>query len=180
MAATAAIAAAAAANETVAAPLAALALAAELEADAERVDAPRTAEEESAGMEEVRAAAVEFGDNAKAHSWHGWAGTMARRFRRFLQRHGERLGYEEGAEADADGPDLEVVRQFIDWCWAGYARLNFSPVGRKADADKYYELHLPYTLAQRCFVMLELPGWVGLEKHELDAKAASKTILYFT
>ena len=64
-----------------------------------------TAEEETAGMEEVRAAAVEFGDSAKAHSWHGWAGTMARRFRRFLQRHGERLGYEEGAEADADGPD---------------------------------------------------------------------------
>ena len=131
MAATAApIVAAAAANETVAAPLAALALAAELEADAERVDAPRTAEEETAGMEEVRAAAVEFGDNAKAHSWHGWAGTMARRFRRFLQRHGERLGYEEGAEADADGPGLEVVRQFIDWCWAGYARLNFSPVAQ--------------------------------------------------
>ena len=142
------------------------ALMADMAQDDEAANTTRSVEDEAAGMEVVAQDAEEFGDNAKAHGWHGWAGSMARRFRRFLVSHGERLGYDEEA-----GPTLDVVRRFMDWCLAGYARLNFSCVGRKADADAYYALHLPYTLAQRCFPMLELGGWVGLERLELKAKA---------
>ena len=47
----------------------------------------------------------------------------------------------------------------------------FSPVNRTSDCDAYFELHLPYTLAQKVFPLLKYGGWTDLEKHELQAKA---------
>ena len=97
------------------------ALLAEIQADAERaLGAGRTVEEEAQGMEAVREAAVEFGDNAKAHGWHGWAGSMARRFQRFLAAHGERL------EFDAQvGPTVEHCRRFYYIVHQGGGTKNF-------------------------------------------------------
>ena len=70
-----------------------------------------------------------------------------------------------------EGPTLELVRRYVDWCASGAARQRFSGVGRKAHNDKYFELHLPYTLAQKVFPLLKYGGWTDLEKHELQAKA---------
>ena len=81
--------------------------------------------------------AEEFGDNAKAHGWHGWAGSMARRFRRFLVSHGERLGYDEEA-----GPTLDVVRRFMDWCLSRHSCVE--------------EVRLPVTLLRELAVMYPL------------------------
>ena len=60
------------------------ALMADMAQDDEAANTTRSVEDEAAGMEVVAQDAEEFGDNAKAHGWHGWAGSMARRFRRFL------------------------------------------------------------------------------------------------
>ena len=54
--------------------------------------------------------------------------------------------------------------------WLGREQ-QFSGVGRKGFADEYFSLHLPYALAQKVFPMMKMVGWVGLEKHELQAKA---------
>ena len=58
------------------------ALLASLDGEVERAEGRRTAEEEAAGMEQVREEAVLYGDNPKSSGWHGWAGSMARRFQR--------------------------------------------------------------------------------------------------
>jgi len=50
--------------------------------------------------------------------------------------------------------------------WAGVV------CATSTSSDKYFELHLPYTLASKVFPMMRLPGWFGLAKHELKAKAA--------
>ena len=69
------------------------ALLASLDDEVERAEGRRTAEEEAAGMERVREEAVLYGDNPKSSGWHGWAGSMARRFQRFLAAHGERIAW---------------------------------------------------------------------------------------
>ena len=53
----------------------------------------------------------------------------------------------------------------MDWCASGSARMIFSPVNRTSDCDAYFELHLPYTLAQKVFPLLKYGGWTDLEKH---------------
>ena len=152
------------------------ALLAMMQADEQAANAEeRTLEQEAAMMQATREEAAAHGVNEKSHGEHGehgWAGSMARRFERFLARHGERLGYPAGYPNDSEvEPSLKLVRSFVDYCASGAARVNFSCVSRKADNDKYFELHLPYTLAQRCFPMLKLPGWVGFDKTERRQKA---------
>ena len=93
---------------------------------------------------QVREDAALHGVNPKSSGEHGWAGAMARRFERFLNAHGAEFGY------DAEkGPELGLVRAFMDWCASGAARLRFSCVGRTADHDQYMSVHMPYTLAQK-------------------------------
>ena len=80
-------------------------------------------------MQATREEAAAHGVNEKSLGEHGWAGSMARRFERFLARHGERLGYPAGYPNDSEvEPSLELVRSFVDYCASGAARVNFSCV----------------------------------------------------
>ena len=73
------------------------AMLAELEEQDAVTDAAFTVsvEQEAVAMEAVQAQADAHGVNPKSHGEHGWAGSMRRKFERFLEKHGERLGYEE-------------------------------------------------------------------------------------
>ena len=126
-----------------------------------------TVEQEAQAMAATRERAAEHGVEPKSHGEHGWAGSMRRKFELFLEKHGERLGYEAGV-----GPTVEHAKHFVDYCASGAGRLIFSPVGRVGMCDKYFEMHLPYTLAQRVFPMMGLPTWTGLSVSELREKAA--------
>ena len=53
-----------------------------------------TVEQEAQAMAATRGRAIEHGVEPKSHGEHGWAGSMRRKFERFLEKHGERLGYE--------------------------------------------------------------------------------------
>ena len=68
-------------------------------------------------MEQVREAAAAHGDNAKAHGWHGWAGTMARRFQRFIAAHGERLGYDAAVGKDGKTGRRAETGRWEDGRW---------------------------------------------------------------
>lgn len=149
------------------------ALLAALQDEDELVDASMrpTAEEERVVMAATRQQAVEHGVNAKAGGEHGWVGSMRRKFERFLEKHGERLGYDAGAGIDDSSQGLGIVRDFMDYCFSGLGREQlFSAVGRKGFADEYFSLHLPYALAQKVFPMMGMPGWVDLEKHQLQVR----------
>ena len=150
------------------------ALLAQLEQEEAAFDASlvRTAEEEQAIMESTRQQAVEHGDSAKAGGEHGWVGSMMRKFERFLEKHGDKYGYDAMQGLDGSSQSLDLVRAFMDYCFSGLGReQTYSGVGRKGFADEYFSMHLPYALAQKVFPMMKMAGWVGLEKHELQAKA---------
>ena len=84
-----------------------------------------TVEQEAQAMAATRERAAEHGVEPKSHGEHGWAGSMRRKFELFLEKHGERLGYEAGV-----GPTVEHAKHFVDYCASGAGRLIFSPVGR--------------------------------------------------
>ena len=129
-----------------------------------------TAEEERAVMTATRQQAFEHGVNAKAGGEHGWVGSMRRKFERYLEKHGAATGYDAVAGIDDSAQGLGIVRDFMDYCFSGLGREQlFSGCGRKGFADEYFSLHLPYALAQKVFPIMGMPGWVGLEKHELQA-----------
>ena len=129
-----------------------------------------TVEEEQAIIAATHQQAVEHGDSAKAGGEHGWVGSMMRKFERFLEKHGAKYGYVAEEGLDGGSKSLDVVRAFMDYCFSGLGRdQQFSGVGRKGFADEYFSLHLPYALAQKVFPMMKIVGWVGLEKHELQA-----------
>jgi len=138
------------------------------EADAAAAASLRpTVEEERERMEELREHVVAHGGNPKAGNEHGYVGCMRRNFERFLDKHGAAYGYD--AE---EGPTLQLARQFMEYCFSGAARWQtYSAVGRRGFYDGYFEVHLPYTLAQKVFPAMALPGWGGLEATELRAKA---------
>ena len=148
------------------------ALVANAEADAACLEQAVTAtvEQEAAAMEEMQQRAEEHGINQKSAGVHGWAGSMMRKFERFLEKHGERLGYDPAMMEDP-ARGLPLVERFVDYCASGAGRNYFSPVGRVGLCDKYFSLHLPYTLAQRVFVMMQLPGWTGLRRAQVREKA---------
>ena len=138
------------------------------EADAAAAASLRpTVEEERERMEELREHVVAHGGNPKAGNEHGYVGCMRRNFERFLEKHGAAYGYD--AE---EGPTLQLARQFMDYCFSGAARWQtYSAVGRRGFYDGYFEVHLPYTLAQKVFPAMALPGWGGLEASARRAKA---------
>ena len=153
---------------------AASALLAELEREDAALEAAMrpTVEEERAVMAATQQQAAEHGDSAKAGGEHGWVGSMMRKFERFLEKHGDTYGYDAKEGLDGGSQSLVLVRAFMDYCFSGLGReQTFSGVGRKGFADEYFSLHLPYALAQKVFPMMKMVGWVGLEKHELQAKA---------
>ena len=139
-----------------------------LEAALEAADRAQamTVQQEVEAMAAVRQQAEEHGVNEKSHGVHGWAGSMMRKFERFLEKHGARLGYVAAA-----GPSIEIVKHFVDYCSSGAGRESFSCVGRPGMCDKYFELQLPYTLAQRVFGMMGVPSWVGLSRGDARRKA---------
>jgi len=152
-----------------------LAMLAALREEAEAADASlrRTVEEERAVMAQTRQQAVEHGVNAKGGGEHGWVGSMRRKFERYLEKHGASSGYDAAVGIEADAKGLGLVRDFMDWCYSGLGREKlFSGVGRKGFADEYFSLHMPYALSQKVFPMMGMPGWTGLEKNELQARAA--------
>jgi len=144
-----------------------------LREEAEAADASfrPTVEQERAVMAETRQQAVEHGVNAKGSGEHGWVGSMMRKFERFLEMHGEASGYDSAVGIVSDAQGLELVRDYMDWCFSGLGREQlFSGVGRKGFADEYFSLHLPYALAQKVFPMMNMPGWTGLEKLALQVR----------
>ena len=152
---------------------AASALLAELEREDAALEAAMrpTVEEERAVMAATQQQAAEHGDSAKAGGEHGWVGSMMRKFERFLEKHGDTYGYDAKEGLDGGSQSLVLVRAFMDYCFSGLGReQTFSGVGRKGFADEYFSLHLPYALAQKVFPMMKMVGWVGLEKHELQAR----------
>ena len=144
----------------------------EFEEDSARCEAEVTTsvEQETAEMEATQEAADELGSNAKTWGEHSPVASMRRKFERFLEKHGPRLGY-----VVADGATLEIVEEFVNYCSSAAGREYFSAVGRKGQCDKYFELHLPSYLARGVFPMMGMPGWTGLSKNELRAKAAPFT-----
>ena len=137
----------------------------ELAAAMAAVDAAvaRTPEAELEAIETVLEQAAEYGEHPKSESENGMAGCMRRKFERFLDKLGyEALGYVAGTE-----PEVELVRKFVAYCYSGAGREQlFSGVGRKGFADAYFELHLPYTLAQKVFAMMGIEPWPSLSKTE--------------
>ena len=105
-----------------------------LQADDARLEEATTVtvEQEALAMAATRERAEEHGVEPKSHGEHGWAGSMRRKFERFLEKHGERLGYEAGV-----GPTVEHAKHFVDYCASGAGRVCFSPVGRVGMGDKY-------------------------------------------
>ena len=140
--------------------------AAEAAAAAAEALANPSVEQEAAAMAEVQARAEEFGVHPKSHGEHGWAGSIMRKFERFIEKHGPRLEYDA-----ASGPTLAMVEEFVNYCTTGAGRVNMSSVGRVGMCDKYFQLQLPSALAQKVFPMMKLAGWTGLRPGELKAKA---------
>lgn len=126
-----------------------------------------TLEQEREAMEEIRSRAETYGVHPKSDGVHGCTGSMMRKFEVFLEKHGAHHGYDS-----AVGPTLELAERFVDYCASGAGRVYFSSVGRVGYCDAYFSNHLPCALAQKVFVMLKLPGWVGLRKAEAREKAA--------
>ena len=103
---------------------------------------------------------------------------MRRKFERFLEKQGAAYGYDAAIGIDDSSQGLGIVRSFMDYCFSGLGREQlFSGVGRKGFADEYFSLHLPYALAQKVFPMMGMPGWVGLEKHELQVCVRARVVL---
>ena len=80
-------------------------------------------EQEAAEMARIKQRAKEHGVNPKSHGEHGWAGSIMRKFEPFLERHGERLQYD-----NANGPEPEHMEEFVHYCSSGAGRVNFSAV----------------------------------------------------
>ena len=134
----------------------------------------RTAEAEFEAMETALEQAAEFGAQPKSESENGMAGCMRRKFERFLERVGySKLGYVAGTE-----PDVGLVRKFVGYCYSGAGREQlFSGVGRKGFADAYFELHLPYTLAQKVFAMMGIEPWPSINERGFSSRRSTPSIL---
>ena len=103
-------------------------------------------------MAATRAQAAEHGDSAKAGGEHGWVGSLRRKFERFLEKHGEDHGYDASQGLDGSTESLDLVRAFMDYCFSGLGREEFSGVGRMGMADSYFQLHTCRTRWRRgCF-----------------------------
>ena len=149
------------------------ALLAAMEASNAAVDASLrpSVEEERAMMEATRERAVEHGQ-PKASGEVGYVGSMRRKFEVFLEKHGASYGY-----VATEGPTPEIAKRFMEYCFSGAGRAYFfSAVGRRNLYDGYFSTHLPYTLAQRVFPAMKLPGWDGLDKADRQVRRASRGV----
>ena len=102
-------------------------------------------QQEVEAMAAVRQQAEEHGVNEKSHGVHGWAGSMMRKFERFLEKHGARLGY-----VAAVGPSIEIVKHFVDYCSSGAGRESFSCVGRPGCATSTLSCNCRIRLRNGC------------------------------
>lgn len=137
-----------------------------MEEDSARCEAATTrgAEEEAALMDAVAADSA-MGENAKTVT-HGVPASIRKKFEKFIENHGARLGY-----IATEGASVEFVEHFVDFCASAAGRQSFSCVGRLGMCDKYFELHLKCSLAAKVFPAMSMAGWTGLSDVELAAKA---------
>ena len=144
-----------------------LAMVADLEAESERRDADSkmSVEAQTAAMDATRAQADAHGDSAKVSGEYGLTATVKRQFERFLDGHGERLGFDPEV-----GPTESLIEGFVDYMASSAGRQRFSSVGRVGQCDRYFEVNLP-TYLFKVFPMMKLVGWTGLSKGEQKAKA---------
>ena len=75
-------------------------------------------------MAAVRTQIEEHGVSEKTHGKHGLAGSMRRKFERFLEKHAVRLGLDLTAE-----PTVEIAEHFVEYCASGAGREYFSCCG---------------------------------------------------
>ena len=66
---------------------------------------------------------------------HGLVGTIRRQFERFLDAHGERLGFDREV-----GPTESLIESFVDYMASSAGRRKFSPVGRVGQCNRYFEV----------------------------------------
>jgi hypothetical protein len=61
---------------------------------------------------------------------------MRRKFERFLDKHGAKIGYDKAVGVQAERGGFGIVRSFMDYCFNGDGREHlFSGVGRTGFAD---------------------------------------------
>ena len=96
--------------------------------------------------------------------------SLERRWRDFLELHGDAYGYNE-----ADGPTIEhaVHFQTIGFHHRVY---GFSTTGEEGMSDSWGMLAVPYLLAKYMFPIVGHAGWTGLTEHGLKEKVKPWTL----
>ena len=139
-------------------------LAAAMQRDDDEEEQARQAEleEERKRAAAAKKAAAEHGMDPKTKRQIKYcAGKLAG----WLELHGEAAGYD-----DSVGPTVEVMKDFSSHCFSN--RKFYSTLGNLGMGKSFGALQLPYLVPKYGFPLLQMPGWVGLEKEALETKAA--------